>query len=50
MVIAIPAASAANLEMVNGLTFDTAISAAACTTAAGNTALGTAVEANFFYK
>lgn len=50
MVLAIPAGSAANLEMVNGITFDTAIAVAAATTAAGNTALGTALEANFFYK
>jgi hypothetical protein len=50
MVLTIPATSAANLEMVNGLTFDTAISAAAATTAAGNSALGTALEANFFFK
>jgi hypothetical protein len=49
MVLTIPATSAANLEMVNGLTFDTAISCAAATTAAGNTAPTTALEANFFY-
>ncbi len=50
MVLCIPATSAANLEMVNGITFDTAISAAAATTGAGNTAPSTALDANFFYK
>lgn len=50
MVLTIPASSAANLELVNGITFGTAISAAAATTAAGNSALGTALEAIFFYK
>jgi hypothetical protein len=50
MILAIPATSAANLEMANGVTFDTAISAAATTTATGNTAPTTALEANFLYK
>lgn len=50
MVLAIPATSAANLELANGIQFGTAISIAAATTAAGNTAPGTALEANFFYK
>lgn len=50
MVLCIPATSAANLEMVNGVTFDTAIAVAATTTGPGNTAPTTALEANFFYK
>lgn len=50
MVLTIPASSAANLEMVNGIAFDTAISVAAATTAAGNGAPTSALEANFFYK
>lgn len=50
MVLTIPAASATNLEMVNGITFDTAIAAAAATTGGGATAPGTALEANFFFK
>ncbi len=50
IVIAVPAGAAANLEIGNGLQFSTAISVAAATTAGGNTALGTAVEANFWYK
>jgi hypothetical protein len=49
-IMAIPATSAANLEMVNGITFDTAIAVAATTTATGNTAPSTALEANFLYK
>lgn len=50
LVIPIPATSAANLEIVNGVTFDTAITVAATTTGGGNTAPGTALEANFLYK
>lgn len=47
--LCIPATSAANLEMVNGITFDTAISVSATTTGGGNTAPATALEANFWY-
>ncbi len=46
----IPAGSAANLELVNGATFDTAMSCAATTTGGGNTAPTTALEANFYFK
>lgn len=48
--LCIPATSGANLEMVNGITFDTAISVSATTTGGGNTAPSTALEANFWYK
>ena len=50
MILPVPAGSAANLEIVNGIEFDTAISVAATTTATGNTAPSTALEANFWYK
>lgn len=50
MVLCIPAASAANLEVTNGIAFSTAISVAATTTGGGNTAPSTALEANFWYK
>ncbi len=51
MVLAIPALSAANLEVVMGIAFSNAgFSCAATTTAAGNTAPATALDANFWYK
>lgn len=50
IVLCIPASAAANVEFVNGITFDTAIAVAATTTGAGNSAPASALEANFFYK
>lgn len=50
LVLAIPASSAANLELVNGIPFDTAISVAAATTGGGNTAPSTALECMLWYK
>lgn len=50
MVLAIPAGSAANLEIVNGIPFGTAITVAAATTGAGNTAPSSALDAMFWYK
>ncbi len=50
MILCIPATSAANLELVNGVPFDTAIAIAAATTGAGNSAPTTALEANIMYK
>ncbi len=50
MVLAIPSLGAANIEIVNGLQFSTAISVAAATTAAGAGAPSVALEANFWYK
>jgi hypothetical protein len=50
MVLAIPAGSAANLEMTNGIQFGTAISVAATSTAAGNAAPTSALDAMFWYK
>jgi len=50
MVLCIPATSAANLEITCGIQFSTAITVAAATTAGGNSAPSTALEANFFYK
>lgn len=50
LILCIPATSAANLEMVNGIYFDTAISVAAATTGGGNTAPSTALECMLFYK
>lgn len=51
MILTIPATSAANLELTNGIQFGTAIAVAAVmTTAGGNTAPTTALEANFWYK
>lgn len=46
----IPATSAANLEIVRGLNYNTAISVSATTTGGGSTAPTTALEANFWYK
>lgn len=49
--LCIPATSAANIEFTNGITFSNAgWSASATTTGGGNTAPGTALEANFLYK
>lgn len=50
MSLCIPATSAANLELVNGISFGTAISVAATTTGPGNTAPAAALEANFWFK
>ncbi len=50
LVFCIPATSAANLEITNGISFGTAISVAAVTTGGGNTAPTTALEAMFWYK
>jgi hypothetical protein len=51
MVLCIPPTSAANLLGAVGIEFTNAgFSAAATTTGGGNTAPGTALEANFFYK
>ncbi len=50
MVLAIPSLGAANIELVNGLQFSSAISVAAATTAAGAGAPSSALEANFWYK
>lgn len=50
MVFAIPPGSAANATMDGGIAFGTAISAAATTTAGGNTAPSTALDVMFFYK
>lgn len=49
LVFCIPATSGANLELVNGITFDTAMSVAAATTGGGNSAPSTALEAMFWY-
>lgn len=46
----IPASSAANIEISNGIPFGTAISASATTTGGGNTAPSTALEVMFYYK
>lgn len=49
--LTIPATSAANVEMTNGITFSNAgWSAAAASTAGGNGAPTTALDAVFFYK
>lgn len=50
MVLCIPPTSAANLELVAGIPFGTAISCAAATTGGGNTAPTTALEVMLFYK
>jgi hypothetical protein len=50
LVFCIPAGSAANLELIAGIPFDTAMSIAAATTGGGNTAPSTALEAMIFYK
>jgi len=50
MNLCIPPTAAANLELVNGIPFGTAISVSATTTGGGNTAPGTALEAMFWYK
>ena len=50
LVFAIPAGSAANIEMANGITFSNAgWSIAAATTGGGNTAPTTALEAMVWY-
>lgn len=48
--VAIPAGSAANLALTHGITFATAITMAATTTAGGNTAPATGVSAVIWYK
>ncbi len=51
MLLAIPPAAAANLELAMGIAFGTAITVAAVmTTAGGTTAPTTSLEANFWYK
>lgn len=50
LVFCIPAASAANLELLAGIPFATAMSIAATTTGDGNTAPTVALEAMVFYK
>lgn len=50
LVFCIPASSGANLELLAGIPFDTAMSIAATTTGGGNTAPSTALEAMIFYK
>lgn len=50
LVFCIPAVGAANLEMVVGIPFATAIAIAAATTGGGNTAPTTALEAMVWYK
>lgn len=50
LVFCIPASSGANLELLAGIPFDTAMSIAAATTGGGNTAPSTALEAMVFYK
>lgn len=49
LVFCIPASSGANLEILAGIPFDTAMSIAATTTGGGNTAPTTALEAMVFY-
>lgn len=49
LVFCIPAQSAANLELIAGIPFDTALSIAATTTGGGNTAPATALEAMIWY-
>jgi hypothetical protein len=48
--IGIPASSAANLDLVPGMTFSNAIKVAATTTATGSTAPTTAIDCNFGYQ
>lgn len=50
LVFCIPASSAANLELLAGVPFGTAMSIAATTTGGGNTAPTTALECMVFYK
>lgn len=50
LVFCIPATSGANLELLAGIPFGTAMSIAAATTGGGNTAPTTALEAMIFYK
>lgn len=50
LVFCIPATSGANLELLAGIPFATAISIASATTGAGNSAPATALEAMIFYK
>jgi hypothetical protein len=48
--LGIPALSAANLISPTGINHSTAISIAATTTRSGNTAPGTAIDVNIFFK
>jgi hypothetical protein len=50
LVFCIPATAGANLEILAGIPFDTAMSIAATTTGGGNTAPTTALEAMIWYK
>ncbi len=50
LVFCIPAGGGANLEIMAGIPFGTALSCAAATTGAGNTAPTTALEAMIWYK
>lgn len=50
LVFCIPALAGANLELLAGIPFDTAMSIAATTTGGGNSAPSTALEAMVFYK
>lgn len=50
LVFCIPATAGANLELLAGIPFGTAMSIAATTTGGGNTAPSTALEAMIFYK
>lgn len=50
LVFCIPASGGANLELLAGIPFDTALSIAAATTGGGNSAPTTALEAMIFYK
>jgi hypothetical protein len=50
LIIPIPPGAAANIEFANGVTFSTAIYAAATTTPTGNTAPTTALSGFFLYK
>lgn len=50
LVFCIPAGAGANLEILAGIPFDTAMSIAAATTGGGNSAPATALEAMIYYK
>lgn len=50
LMLTIPATAGANVEFVNGITFDTAIAVAATSTAGGNGAPSSALDAVFLYK
>lgn len=50
LVFCIPATAGANLELLAGIPFGTAMSIAATTTGGGNSAPATALEAMIFYK